>query len=299
MAAQYGFRRIGTTVGENARCQRCDNEEVSNLAHVWEWSGNQKPPSTPRHRFEDYEWYAKSDERGLYLQSRGGKWRLVREPLLSLTEKYNRADSSESEIEILCQSCRRQKRGQVERDNRMPGRAKKSTRQEVMERDGQRCVSCGEVENLQVDHITAVAEGGDGSLENLQTLCGGCHVQKTLQEDTGLGGTGRPWKRLWGTTWVDFLRLPDFEVEARPSSVAGRECISFFFSYRKPGLGYEITPSVPIAYGLEGFRDLALYRHGEEPNDIVFCKSVRNTQAGLQELHHAISILGSTVLTGK
>lgn len=300
MAGRYGFRRIGTTVGEDARCNHCGNAEVSDLslAHVWEWSGNRKPPKTPYHRFEDYQAYAKLDEHGLYLPSRGGKWRLVREPLLSVTEKYNKADGSESEIEILCRSCRRKRRRQVERENRKLGQVKSSIRQKVLERD-HHCVSCGKAENLQVDHITAVSWGGYGFLENLQALCKGCHVQKSLQEDARPGGPGRSWERLWLPAGIDSLRLPHFEVEARPGSVAGRECISFVFLYRKPGLSYEITPSVPIPYGLEGFRDLSLYRHGGEANDIVFCKSVRNTQTGLMELRQNIPILGTTGLTGK
>lgn len=317
MAARYGFRIIGSPIKKDARCQRCDSVDISNfsIARAWKWLGDREPPNTPRYRFENFQKYAKSDERGLYLTARGGIWRLepdflpflveqqLRPPYskqpLSVTQKYNKADSFESDMEILCRVCRRKKRGQVERENRRLGQVKSSTRREALERDEKRCVSCGETDNLQVDHVTAVAEEGNGSLENLQTLCGGCHLQKTLQEDNRLGASGRPWKRLWGPAGIRALRLPYFEVEAHPHSIAGRESISFIFLYNKAELNYEITPSVPIPHGLEGFRDLSLYRHGSEPDDTIFCKSTKNTQAGLLELRGNISTLGTIVLTDK
>lgn len=289
MDAQYSFCRIGTTVGEDLRCQRCDNERLDELARVWEWSGNRKAPNTPSHRFENHHLYAKSDEHGLYLPSRGGKWRLIREPLLAMTKKYNRSDDSDTEIKFLCKSCKITEQNQVYRENRKQGQVKASVRKRVLERDDYRCRSCGEVEDkLQVDHITAVAGGGDGALGNLQALCGGCHVQKTLQEDKRWGGTGCPWERLWDPVGIRALRLPYFEVEAQPGSVMGRECISFIFSHHKLDLRYEIIPSVPIPHGPEGFRDLSLYCHGGEPDDTSFCKSERNTQAGFQKLRSNI-----------
>lgn len=292
ISTRYGFRRIGTTVGENARCQRCNNEKLLNLADVWEWSGNRKAPDTPAHRFENYELYVREDKHGIYLPARGGKWRLVREPLLSVTEKYNKADSSESEIEFLCQACRKKKKGQVAGENRRLGEVKKTTREEVLERDIHRCVSCREAEEkLEVDHITPVAEGGDGSLANLQTLCRGCHLQKTY------GESSNSWSRPWRTLMTGACQHPYFKVEAHPCSVAGREGISLFFSYNKvvpnkAELNYEIAPSVPIPYGLEGFRDLSLYRHGSEPGNAVLCKSANNTRQGLNELCRDVALLG-------
>jgi 5-methylcytosine-specific restriction endonuclease McrA len=49
---------------------------------------------------------------------------------------------------------------------------------EVFARDGYRCVACGSVDDLCVDHIIPVSRGGDTVLSNLQTLCGTCNRKK-------------------------------------------------------------------------------------------------------------------------
>lgn len=53
-------------------------------------------------------------------------------------------------------------------------------RAQVMARDGLRCVQCGcdDIEELGVDHIIADANGGPGTLDNLQTLCRPCNSRK-------------------------------------------------------------------------------------------------------------------------
>jgi 5-methylcytosine-specific restriction endonuclease McrA len=57
------------------------------------------------------------------------------------------------------------------------------------ERDNFTCVKCGKAFNdkmayydgvLNADHIIPVAEGGETTLDNLQTLCKECHDEKTL-----------------------------------------------------------------------------------------------------------------------
>ena len=55
-------------------------------------------------------------------------------------------------------------------------------KQQVLERDGYRCVKCGEerISTLEIDHISPWAISHDNSLENLQTLCKNCHHIKTL-----------------------------------------------------------------------------------------------------------------------
>jgi 5-methylcytosine-specific restriction endonuclease McrA/GTPase SAR1 family protein len=57
------------------------------------------------------------------------------------------------------------------------------------ERDGWKCLVCGNHEELHADHITPLSKGGPNDLGNLQTLCVSCHEKKT----------GRPLRR-WQTT---------------------------------------------------------------------------------------------------
>jgi hypothetical protein len=58
------------------------------------------------------------------------------------------------------------------------------TKRLVKERDGKRCLCCGEQNSrlLQVDHIKPKYYGGDHSLDNLQTLCITCNRTKNIQE---------------------------------------------------------------------------------------------------------------------
>jgi len=54
-------------------------------------------------------------------------------------------------------------------------RVKGKLRDEILERDDHRCVSCGIEEDLQVHHIIPRDSGGENSKENLATLCADCH----------------------------------------------------------------------------------------------------------------------------
>jgi len=57
-------------------------------------------------------------------------------------------------------------------------------RQQVFARDNWRCVKCGRMGILECDHIESIQKGGDWfRLNNLQTLCRGCHIGKTRQEN--------------------------------------------------------------------------------------------------------------------
>lgn len=53
-----------------------------------------------------------------------------------------------------------------------------ATRQWIKERDEFRCKMCNTHENLTVDHIVSVAEGGTNDVSNLQTLCQSCNSRK-------------------------------------------------------------------------------------------------------------------------
>lgn len=60
----------------------------------------------------------------------------------------------------------------------------KSVRLTVKRRDGFRCVSCGGIGSLEVDHIKPVRTHPELAfdLANLQTLCASCHAKKTRIE---------------------------------------------------------------------------------------------------------------------
>lgn len=54
-------------------------------------------------------------------------------------------------------------------------------RKYVFERDRYQCKSCGKTNletNLNIDHIVALARGGQNDISNLQTLCDTCNQQK-------------------------------------------------------------------------------------------------------------------------
>ena len=51
-------------------------------------------------------------------------------------------------------------------------------RREVFKRDGGKCVNCGSVFQLEVDHVWARSRGGVNRLSNLQCLCRGCNQRK-------------------------------------------------------------------------------------------------------------------------
>ncbi|QTH24592.1 HNH endonuclease [Rhizorhabdus wittichii] len=62
---------------------------------------------------------------------------------------------------------------------------------QIFDRDGYRCKACGSRSNLQVDHIVALANGGEDHDDNLQTLCGPCNASKGAR-DAWSGRKGSP-----------------------------------------------------------------------------------------------------------
>lgn len=59
-----------------------------------------------------------------------------------------------------------------------------AARRAVFERDGHRCRKCGRVGRLEVDHIVPLKQGGGPwVLDNLQSLCRRCHIEKTRAEN--------------------------------------------------------------------------------------------------------------------
>lgn len=54
-------------------------------------------------------------------------------------------------------------------------------RRAVLVRDNYTCCSCGRKDNLTVDHIVQLSQGGTNNLVNLQTLCKYCHEKKITE----------------------------------------------------------------------------------------------------------------------
>lgn len=55
---------------------------------------------------------------------------------------------------------------------------KKAFFRKLVERSGHRCAFCGAHQDLTIDHIKRIADGGTSDLENLQLLCRPCHIKK-------------------------------------------------------------------------------------------------------------------------
>lgn len=48
----------------------------------------------------------------------------------------------------------------------------------IYRRDGSRCLHCGSMQDLTLDHIIPWSQGGSDSPTNLQTLCRSCNAKK-------------------------------------------------------------------------------------------------------------------------
>lgn len=78
-------------------------------------------------------------------------------------------------------------------------RAKVSNRLRFMvyERDGYRCKKCGRKTNdLEIDHIIPISKGGKTTLDNLQTLCRSCNVEKSDIIEPGVFGKSEKYNRF-------------------------------------------------------------------------------------------------------
>lgn len=77
-------------------------------------------------------------------------------------------------------SHRRRLHKEKQRKRRAGGRITPGKRQKVYERDGYKCVACGEddIEKLTLDHKIPRSKGGSNRFENLQTMCGDCNSRK-------------------------------------------------------------------------------------------------------------------------
>ena len=71
-------------------------------------------------------------------------------------------------------------------------------RRSVFRRDRGRCVNCGRVSRMECDHIMPLDRGGaEYDLDNLQTLCRTCHIEKTRVENRKpLSAERRAWQAV-------------------------------------------------------------------------------------------------------
>ena len=95
-----------------------------------------------------------------------------------------------------------------------------TTKVAVKDRDGWKCVICGKgladgVE-LQVDHIKPRSKGGDGSIDNGQTLCGSHNYRKRDLDQISLGAD--MFKRL--------KKLSERDVQTNPEAAKVTEFCS-------------------------------------------------------------------------
>ena len=71
------------------------------------------------------------------------------------------------------------------------------TRLQVFARDGWRCVRCGRAGRLECDHVVPLRKGGDPfDPANLQTLCRGCHIDKSAGESAKPDPARDAWRAL-------------------------------------------------------------------------------------------------------
>lgn len=55
---------------------------------------------------------------------------------------------------------------------------KKHIREFIFKRDGNKCLRCGNVNSLTIDHIIPISKDGLNKISNLQTLCRSCNSSK-------------------------------------------------------------------------------------------------------------------------
>jgi 5-methylcytosine-specific restriction endonuclease McrA len=101
-------------------------------------------------------------------------------------------------------------------------------RNEIFERDGYRCVYCGErfpAEELTIDHVQPRVRGGDRSEGNLVTACRGCNTlkgQRRLSEFLHENTSAREhFFRLATHVWARHVRTLRGELEQMGKRQAG------------------------------------------------------------------------------
>lgn len=50
-------------------------------------------------------------------------------------------------------------------------------KKEALKRDNYECTRCSRKDNLNVHHVVSLSEGGEDTLNNVETLCLDCHIK--------------------------------------------------------------------------------------------------------------------------
>ena len=96
---------------------------------------------------------------------------------------------------------------------RLPTGAWGRFRLEILRRDHYLCRECGRAGRLEVDHIIPLDKGGEPwEAANCQSLCRGCHIEKTAAENTkGLSYQKSLWRKVLHEELIDTTLLLESE----------------------------------------------------------------------------------------
>ena len=87
----------------------------------------------------------------------------------------------------------------MSRHHRYAGQAKGAAwerqRQLTLAVDSYRCARCGKAGRLEAHHKRPVSDGGTNELNNLETLCRGCHI---TEHKPVMGEQEQAWQALLG-----------------------------------------------------------------------------------------------------
>lgn len=76
--------------------------------------------------------------------------------------------------------------GKLEKPSRrLGGKQRQLLYKKLVERDGEKCVICGSLKNLAIDHKIPRSKGGTNDIENLQLLCKPCNNEKFTSDTNG------------------------------------------------------------------------------------------------------------------
>lgn len=73
---------------------------------------------------------------------------------------------------------RRRSQSKIHAILRKVGYVTPEIRAQILLRDNYRCLACGAIKSLTIDHIKSISKGGTTQEKNLQTLCRSCNSRK-------------------------------------------------------------------------------------------------------------------------